>query len=122
MPPPIPLKLSLLGHRRSRSDRRQAKRFIPRQVSPCTLELPGENGPTAAWVHNLSALGVALLTDREYAADTVLQALLVNGPHTYSLRVAITVIRCFRVITGDFYVGARFDRPLDHDELLPFLI
>jgi hypothetical protein len=32
------------------------------------------------------------------------------------------VVRCFRVVSGDYFVGGQFDRQLRHDELMPFMI
>jgi hypothetical protein len=115
-------KLSALVAPRPRPERRGARRLAPSQLTPCLLQAADGAEPENAWVHNLSVRGVGLLTVREHAIGTTLTGLLVNGPHTFALPVEMTVVRGFRVVHGDFFVGAVFVRALTHDQLLPFLV
>jgi hypothetical protein len=107
---------------RSRTERRGAKRLAPGHPTPCLLQAAGAPRPSPAWVHNLSVKGVGLLTRQEFPAGTKVQILLVNAAHVYALSVDMTVIRCFRIVSGDFFLGARFDRVLQPEELMPFMV
>jgi hypothetical protein len=84
--------------------------------------LLGAELPRSAWVHNLSLRGAGILTDREYPAGTAVALLLVNSAHTFALSVEMDVVRCFRVVNGDYFVGGKFRRHLGHDELMPFMM
>ena len=119
---PLPSKVQAVLEQRSKRERRSTKRQTPRQPIPCVLYRPDNPGQVGAWVHNLSRGGVALLTDHEYLAGTSLQALLVNGAHTFSLTIGATIVRCHRLTSGDFLLGVQFDRMLEHDEMVPFLL
>jgi hypothetical protein len=110
------------GPARPRAERRGAKRLAPGHPTPCLLQAPGAPRPISAWVHNLSVRGVGLLTHQEFPPGTTVQILLVNAAHVYALSVDMTVVRCFRIVSGDFFVGARFDRVLRPDELMPFMV
>jgi hypothetical protein len=122
MMPPILAKLTrLVSTKRGRIDRRAFRRLTPGHLTPCQVRPPGEP-PRPAWVHNLSLHGAGILADREYEPGTRLGLLLVNAAHTFALSVEMDVVRCFRVVSGDYFVGGEFDRQLRHDELMPFMI
>jgi hypothetical protein len=91
-------------------------------MTPCHVRAPGSEPRRAAWVHNLSLRGAGILTDQEYPPGTALGLLLVNSAHTFALNVEMDVVRCFRVVNGDFFVGGQFKRQLGHDELMPFML
>jgi PilZ domain len=118
---PILTKLSGLVGKRGRADRRTFRRLTPGHLTPCHVRVPG-NEQRSAWVHNLSLRGVGILADREFTPGTRLGLLLVNAAHTFALSVEMDVVRCFRVVNGDFFVGGQFDRQLGHDELMPFMM
>jgi hypothetical protein len=122
MMPPILAKLSSLVGKRGRAERRAFRRLSPGHLTPCHVQLPGTEPPRAAWVHNLSPLGAGILTDQEFSPGTQLRLLLVNAAHTFALQMEMDVVRCFRVVNGDFFVGGQFRRQLRHDELLPFML
>jgi hypothetical protein len=119
---PILTKLASLVGKRGRADRRAFRRLTPGHLTPCHVRPPGTETPRAAWVHNLSLRGAGLLTDQEYVPGTPLGLLLVNAGHTFALSVEMEVVRCFRVVNGDYFVGGQFKRELGHDELLPFMM
>jgi len=123
MMPPILAKLTrLVSTKRGRVDRRAFRRLTPGHLTPCHVRPPGEATARAAWVHNLSLRGAGILADREFEPGTRLGLLLVNAAHTFALSVDMEVIRCFRVVSGDYFVGGHFERQLGHDELMPFMI
>jgi hypothetical protein len=115
-------RMSALVQRRSRpQERREVKRLAPGQVTPCTLAAPGGR-PVAAWVHNLSIKGIGILAEQEHRPGTVLRVLLVNAAHVFALSVEVEVVRCFRLVTGEYFVGGQFRTALSPDELRPFML
>ena len=122
MPPSFLARVTAFVQRRARPvERRKAKRLAPSQVTPCTLTPP--DGPrSGGWVHNLSVKGVGILAEQEHRPGAVLQVLLVNAAHVFALSVEVDVVRCFRLMTGEYFVGGQFRRALSPDELRPFML
>lgn len=107
------------GADRRRAERRGARRLAPGRLTPCVIrgreDIPG-------WIHNVSVLGVGLMSPRPFAAGEMLSVLLINGPHTFAVSVEVRIIRCYRVVNGDYFLGGTFPEPLRYDELLPFMV
>lgn len=122
MVPQVLSKLSRLIGKRSRLERRAFRRLTPGNLTPCQIRRPGAAAPKPAWVHNLSLRGAGILTDEEFAPGTTMLLLLVNAAHTFALSVEMDVVRCFRVVNGDYFVGGQFHRLLEHNELMPFMM
>jgi hypothetical protein len=122
MMPPILAKLITFTGKRGRVDRRASRRLTPGRLTPCEVRIRGVEEPRSAWVHNLSLRGAGILTEQEYLAGTRITVLLVNAAHTFAVSMEMEVVRCFRVVNGDYFVGGRFIRQLGHDELLPFMM
>jgi hypothetical protein len=122
MMPTILSKLSNLVSKRNRTERRAFRRLTPGHLTPCQIRGNEDFEPKSAWVHNLSLLGAGVLTDHEYSSGSKVKLLLVNGAHTFALSVEMNVVRCFRVVNGDYFVGGQFTRQLNHEELMPFMI
>jgi hypothetical protein len=115
-------RMSAFVQRRSRpQERRAAKRLTPARVTPCTLTPPGGR-PAGARVHDLSVKGIGILAEQEHRPGTVLRVLLVNAAHVFAVSVEVEVVRCFRMVSGDYFVGGRFRTALSPDELLPFML
>jgi PilZ domain len=120
--PPILEKLSALVGRRSRAERRVTKRLFPGAMTPCEVQKVGESDRQAAWLHNLSVKGAGLMVDQEIAPGTLLRLLVVNAPHTFALAVELRVVRCSRIINGDYFVGGQFTHDVTHADLVPFIL
>jgi hypothetical protein len=114
------IKTTAIGNRR-RTERRRAKRHAPARLTPCVIR-PAEGAETPGWVHNLSVRGGGLLAGRPFAPGAVLTVLFINAAHTFALSVELRVVRCYRVVNGDYYLGGQFAQPLRHDEFLPFIM
>jgi hypothetical protein len=108
--------------RRARRERRAAKRLAPLQRTLCYMQRCGETTSAIAAVQNLSPRGVGLLSQRDCPIGTVLSLLLVNATSTFALPIEMKVVRCFRAAGDRFYLGGPFNRPLRHDEFVPFLV
>jgi hypothetical protein len=107
---------------RRRAERRRARRLAPGRLTPCVVRGAGAEADIPGWVHNVSVWGVGLVSSRPAVAGEVLNVLLINAPHTFALSVEVRVVRCYRVVSGDYFVGGTFPEPLRHDELLPFMV
>ena len=121
MLPPILDKLTALVGRRNRAERRVAKRLFPGAMTPCEVQRSGENTRQSAWLHNLSCKGAGLLVADEDLPGTVVRVLVVNAAHTFALAVELRVVRCQRVINGEYFIGGEFTREVAHEELVPFI-
>ena len=78
-------------------------------------ELPG-------WVHNLSVCGAGVLSALPFEPETDITVLFINAAHTFALSALFRVVRCYRVVNGDYFLGGQFTQPLRYDELLPFMV
>jgi hypothetical protein len=115
-------KLSVFVQRRLQVERRGGKRVVPAHRTLCLLQAPGESEPTTATVHNLSYKGVAVLAEHEYPTGAVLRVLLVNDSHTFSVTMDMKVTRSFRNGGTHYLIAGPFTRPLQHDEIVPFIL
>ena len=113
-------KIAMTPAQRRRAERRQARRLAPGRLTPCTIQVEGDENP--GWVHNLSVAGAGLLSGLPYPAGTALTVLFINAAHTFALTADLQVVRCYRVVNGDYYLGGRFVKPLRYDEMLPFMV
>jgi hypothetical protein len=119
---PILAKFSGIVRRRGKVDRRAFRRLTPGHLTPCQIRAAGNEAPRPARTHNLSLGGAGILSDREYSPGTLVSLLIVNAAHTFALSVEMEVVRCFRVVNGDYFIGGRFRRKLEHNELMPFML
>jgi hypothetical protein len=102
------------------TEQRVAQRFCPDRMLTGYIALTaGES--ISALVQNLSITGVALLSRRPLPSGSEAKVQLVNTAATFSLLVAVRVVRCSPLMTGEYLLGCRFDRALKPGELMPFL-
>jgi hypothetical protein len=120
--PPILEKLSALVGHRSRSERRATKRLFPGAMTPCEVQRVDDATRQTAWLHNLSPLGAGILVDHEYPPGTLVRLLVVNAAHTFALAVELRVVRCQRIVNGDYFIGGKFTRDVAHADLVPFML
>jgi hypothetical protein len=106
---------------RKHGERRRAKRLLPARLTPCKIRA-ADGAETAGWVHNLSVRGGGLLAGQSAAPGAILTVVFINAAHTFALSAQFKVVRCYRVVNGDYYVGGQFTQPLRHDEMLPFMV
>lgn len=102
----------------SDNDRRLAPRFQPAFGTVCRFD---RDHPQVGLVWNLSRTGVSmLLADPPAAGTRVVGELTAEGGGA-ALPVTLHVVHVRPVDTGDYLLGAKFDRPLDPEEMRPFL-
>ena len=103
------------------ADRRRAPRRQPTAGTVLDLEGPPGGPPRQGLVWNISTGGVSLLLPEPVDPGTILGGELVttDAGGRVPVRLRIAHVRLLR--TGDYVLGAQFDRPLSPDELQPFL-
>jgi hypothetical protein len=122
MLPPILHKIAALVRRRPREERRGAKRLAPSALTACQIRKAGDNQSYPAWIHNLSKTGVGVLTPTSFPAGTKIEIIIINAAHTFALTVEVVVVRCARVVSGNYLLGGEFTNALQHDEMVPFMV
>jgi PilZ domain len=103
-------------------DRRVALRHRHTSDTVCHVIAPGAPGGPAvqALVWNISTTGLCVLFPGPYAVGSVLAAALATGSGSV-LPVVLRVVHCRPLKTGEYAIGARFERPLTEAELTPFV-
>ena len=109
-PPPTPA-----------DERRVAPRRQPALGTVLRLDAPGAGPAPLGLVWNISTTGVSMLLSAPRDAGAALSGFLEGAGADAMLRVAMAVVHVKPLDTGDYMVGARFDRPLTADELRPFV-
>ena len=107
---------------RRRAERRRTRRIAPARLTPCVIRVAGDDTEFQGWIHNLSVGGAGLLCSRPFDNGAVLTVLLINAAHTFALSAEIRVVRGYRVVNGDYFLGGQFPHSLRYDELLPFMM
>jgi hypothetical protein len=101
-------------------DRRVAVRYPGNRDASCqTFVSPA--GICPAWVRDISAVGVALLVNREFAPDTVLTIELNNAARGVSCVLRARVVHTLELPPdGRWLHGCAFERTLTDAELRAF--
>jgi hypothetical protein len=104
------------------SERRVAPRFQPSFGTVCRFTCSnGEVRPAIGLVWNISETGVSMLTSDPPKAGTEVAAELGGEDGGLGMPIVFRVVHVRPMETGDYFLGARFTRPLDVDEIRPFL-
>lgn len=99
------------------AERRIAVRRKPAVGTVCRFDGP----PGIGLIWNVSLTGISMFLSEAPAAGTQFDGWLEAVDEDAMLRVGLRVVHCRRIETGDYFVGAAFDRPLTDDELRPFV-
>jgi hypothetical protein len=102
-------------------ERRIAPRRRPAMGTICRLD-SDDGGPAAVvLVWNISLTGISVLSADLRPAGTEMRGYLEMTEGDHMLRVAMRVIHVKQLGTGDYFLGAHFERPLTAEELAPFV-
>lgn len=104
----------------SSADRRRAPRRQPALGTVINLDIPaGEYRQGLVW--NLSSTGVSLLLPEPVDPGTMMMGSLSadDGSH---LPVQMKVAHVCLLRTGDYFLGAQFERALTPEEMRPFVV
>jgi hypothetical protein len=103
------------------ANRRTSPRRQPTLGTVCRLaDRPAPHGRFGL-VWNISAGGVSMLIDEPPQTGTVLPAVLATVDDGRSLPVTLRVVHVRAIRTGDYFLGAQFERPLEQAQMRPFL-
>jgi hypothetical protein len=106
--------------RRRPVDRRASVRFLPPHDVICYWSNGGAYAP--ARVSDISAGGACLFVRGLMEPGMELAVELVNAAHTFLCTRLLRVVRVYQGKRRDAVVGGAFDRHLNYDELLPFIV
>lgn len=99
-------------------DRRLAPRFQPAFGTVCRFD---HEHPRVGLVWNLSRTGVSMLLADPPAAGTKAVGELTAEVGGAALPVTLHVVHVRPVDTGDYLLGAKFEQPLEPEQMRPFL-
>lgn len=102
-------------------DRRGAPRRQPALGTVVDLDAGPDGAPRQGLVWNISLSGVSLLLPEPIDPGTTLGGVLVTTDAGVRLPVRLRIAHVRQLLTGDYYLGAQFDRPLAPDEMRPFV-
>jgi hypothetical protein len=115
-------QLSALVQRRRQVERRRSKRIAPAHRTFALLHREGDGKETTSLVHNLSLTGIAVHAECDYPLGTILHVLLVNASHIFSVAVDMKVVRCVRENHRSYLIAGPFERSLEYEEIVPFIL
>lgn len=105
----------------SDADRRVAPRFQPAFATVYRYKKSDSDQPVVGLVWNISQTGVSMLLadppERGWMVSGELQS-ETGGP---GLAITLRVVHVRQVSTGDYLLGAQFDRKLEPEEIQSFL-
>jgi len=107
---------------RPKVERRLYERRIPSTLESCQIFLPELEQWLDGHVQNLSPRGMAVIVAREFKPGTRLAFRMINYGSTFCLHATLCVLRSERLPSSDWFLAGEFERLLQPDELLPFLL
>lgn len=105
----------------SSSERRIAPRRQPAMGTVLRLDAPDGGPSPVALVWNISMTGISMLLHSPRPSGSEMAGFLEPMIGDEMQRVQMKVVHVKLLDTGDYFVGAHFDRPLTNDELKPFV-
>ncbi len=102
------------------TERRIAPRRQPAMGTICRLD-DGNGKDEVGLVWNISTTGISMLLHDARDAGVHLEGTLETMDDGQSLPVAMRVVHVKLLETGDYFLGAHFDRPLTEDQMNPFV-
>ena len=78
-------------------------------------------GRTMGLVRTISRTGVSMLLGHPLEPGSEVGGVLTLDEETLGLPVRIQVVHVREVATGDYLLGARFEKPLKAGEMVPFI-
>jgi hypothetical protein len=102
------------------SERRVAHRH-PAVGTVCRLDSDPAQPSTRALVWNISTSGVSMLVPMPLEKGSDVRGVLETIRGRHPLPVDMRVVHVKKLETGDYWMGAHFDRPLTDSEMKPFI-
>jgi len=105
------------------TERRIAPRLQPAFRTVCRLNHTGAGGyPAIGLVWNLSETGVSMMMADPPKPGIELTGELAPEDGGPGVPITLRVVHVKPISTGDFFLGARFNSPLDTDKMQAFLV
>jgi hypothetical protein len=103
------------------ASRRTAVRRHAALGTVCRLDTGTAAPAPLGLVWNLSSSGVSMLLHEPLPVQSVFAAELQTVNEQHALPITLRVVHIRPIRTGDYFLGAQFNRPLEPQELSPFL-
>jgi hypothetical protein len=103
------------------ANRRTAPRRQATQGTVCHFTGESVTASRLGLVWNISSSGISMLLHEPPERGAVLSAVLATVDEQRTLPVILRIVHVRPIRTGDYFLGAQFQKPLDADEMLPFL-
>jgi len=98
------------------------RRVAIRQPAVGTVcRLDEDNDPATGLVWNISASGVSMLVPKPLEPGSGVKGVLETIRGRHPLPVDMKVVHVKLLETGDYWMGAHFERPLTRAEMKPFV-
>lgn len=102
------------------AERRAAPRRQPAMGTVCHYDLDEDRVATGL-VWNISTSGVSMLATAPKEPGSGVRGVLETIRGRHPLPVEMTIVHVKLLETGDYLIGAHFDRPLTETEMKPFV-
>jgi hypothetical protein len=96
-------------------------RYKPAVNTVCRFDATNGEPQEPAIVWNISTSGICILSPELHPVGAVLNCSLGITGDDYRRPVTLRVVHCRQLESGEFALGARFERPLTDEELKPFV-
>src|SRR5439155_25100151 len=104
-------------------ERRVAHRFQPAFGTVCRISAPaGAESVIVGLVWNISETGISMLLGTPPKAGSEVAGELTSGAGGQKLPVTLRVVHVRPIETGDYVLGAQFQRRLNADEVRMFVV
>jgi hypothetical protein len=103
------------------ADRRVAPRFQPAFGTIYRFKKDGSEHLAVGLVWNISQTGISMLLPEPPERGGIVPGELTTETGGPGLAISLRVVHVRTLSTGDFLLGAQFSRPLDDEEMKPFL-
>ena len=101
-------------------DRRVATRRQPAMGSVCRLG-SGDGKPQLGLIWNISTTGVSMLVNTPPKPGDAVFGVLETMASGFTMPITAQVVHVKKLETGDYFLGAHFDKALTPEEMKPFV-
>ena len=104
------------------TERRHSPRRQPTLGTTCRLMSQAGKSLGVGLVWNISASGVSMFVGTKLDPGTELKGELFASETRDALALTLRVAHLAKLLTGDYFIGGQFERPLTEQELRPFVV
>jgi hypothetical protein len=103
------------------NERRTHARRQPTVGTVCRMDAEDGSPDRVGLVWNISTGGVSMLFNHHLERGATIQGVLATSSDASSVPVTMRVAHVARLLTGDYLIGAQFDKPLAMEQVRSFV-